>query len=137
MARFFNQEKREYDPSNNGIDWRARDLARLALRGEVESQPIWFDSGDGLLVQCTQENTTLYLNEVADEMDCIHLFDHRDGEVYVWFREQLGDSNFDLMRVSLVPHAQGLYSYYPRDEIVALYIKRQEAITDTIPENWE
>ncbi|GAC1499102.1 MAG: hypothetical protein NVS1B10_01490 [Candidatus Saccharimonadales bacterium] len=124
MARFFNQEQRDYDPSNNGIDWRARDLARLAILGETEAQPVWFESGDGLSIQCTQENTTVYLNEVADEMDCIHVFDKRDEQVYVWFREQLGDQ-FDLMRTALVPHSQGLYSYYPRDEIVAVYIKRQ------------
>ncbi|GAC1503734.1 MAG: hypothetical protein NVS1B10_08870 [Candidatus Saccharimonadales bacterium] len=137
-AGFKDRDQWEFDPSNNGIDWRARDIARLALIGANEPKPVWFTSGDGLDQQCTQNNTTVFINQVADEMDAIQVYDKRDNQCWMWYREQLGDETFDKLWQALIPHAQLMSSYYPREDVVDMYLKRQVVNdADHVPQGWE
>lgn len=126
MSKFGNYEAGSYwTPHYGGVDWELR-RDRLVEQGDLETyRPIGFDSGDGLIQEITQENCSIFLNEVNPAMDMVAVDDPRDEKNYVWFREQNPD-NFARLIGSIGRAATRYLTFYPIEAVVDAYLDRAE-----------
>lgn len=137
---FYHNEQDLYRPTYGDIDWRALRLARLAAQNVVEPTPVWFDSGDGLRQQCTQENTDIYMSQLNDDMDVVLVLDPRDKMKFSFFRDTLGE---DFDRVSRLLQGAGAaavhMTMYPHRKIAELWTNLRQgdlSRADFVPEEW-
>lgn len=133
MAKFGRFESTSgvyWSPSYGDIDWAGR-RARMIEDDEVEAfRPVGFDSEDGLVQEVNQENTGIYLSQVAPELDMIAHLDTRDGEPYLWFREE-NPERFEVLVKSLGRAATQIATEYPVQAVVKAYLDRRSTGLDT------
>lgn len=138
---FYVKNKPMWSPDHNDVDWRDVAIANLGARAaEVMQQSIWFNSGDGLDQECTQENTRIYQSFAHDDSDCVLVYDPRDESNYSIFRDQLDGYDETVSRLHRLGSAVLIFSMYPQEEIARAWLNRlhQDTIGDdfTIPAEW-
>lgn len=57
----------------------------------------WFDSGDGLDMLLHQDNFWVWENRTEPALDMAQVTDPRDSLSWYWFREQLGEDEFEKL----------------------------------------
>ena len=91
MADFVEYPHDEFNPNYGDIHWKFR-LNNMLERAGVEITPVGYSEGAEPM-QVTQENTVIYINQVADEMDCVAVkydLDPEDTWTF-FFREKFTD----------------------------------------------
>lgn len=140
MPRFYHKTQDEFAPRYGDIDWRAMLMAQLALEETELGVPVWFDSEDGLDVQCTQENTDIYVNRLSDDMDVVMVLDQRDTQRYTFYRSSLGSETFDTLSQTLqeLGAAAVHFTVYPLPEIAESWVKQNtvDDLSGFIPDDW-
>lgn len=133
MAKFGTYESNSgeyWSPEYGGIDWGKRQEVFMADDQLEQYNPVGFDSEDGLIVECTQENLTFRLNRVAPDMDMVAMRDVRDDQDYIWFRDN-NPERFAYLYKSLGRAALVITSEYPLEDTVRIYLDRAAAGNDT------
>jgi hypothetical protein len=124
FGKFIPNDGQSWSPDYGDIDWRLLE-SRLIESEDLEAvEPVGFDSGDGLVVECTQEVLVFRTNDVAPAMDMIAQRDERDGCDYIWFREDNPD-RFSGLLESLGQAALKMHSRYPLPDTVDIYLDRR------------
>lgn len=131
-ANFGNYESNTgqyWSPDYGDVDWHLLE-SRLIEAGELDAaQPIGFDSDDGLVVECTQENLVFRTNDVSPGMDMVAMRDPRDNKDYVWFRED-NPERFKGLVLGMGHTALRMHSRYPLPDTVEIYLDRRSTGND-------
>lgn len=139
--KFYNKERQWY-PTYGEIDWRAMLLTKLAVENEtLDDMTIWFDSEDGLDIECTQETCDIFVSKASDDSDAILVLDPRDGMRYSWYRDQIGDETFDRLSQNIqgVGAAAVHFTMFPTEEVAEVWLNRKQgdlSQADFVPEAW-
>lgn len=133
----------KFRPEYGDIQWTHRLNNWLELSG-VELQPVAYREDKKPAMQLTQENTMIFWNMFADEMDCIALmYDQDDGQSTWYFREQLGGiavpeglemDGFEYVATVIGDWALQTMTLYPMENVVDQYNK---FYTPEIPDTLE
>ena len=133
-SNFEFRRENSHNPMYGDVDWRDRYLRRY---GQTMMEA-YFISGDGLELQLTDDNTTLFLNATADEMDVLLVQDPRDGKPYQIWRE--GNPDFDGIYQRIGGYVTCVHNRYTREEVVTQYLLRNLQDldgSDDIPREWD
>jgi hypothetical protein len=140
MADFVEYPQDDFSPEYGGIRWKFRFNNMLEQAG-VGITPVGYSEGAEPM-QVTQENTILYINQVADEMDCVAVkYDLDPQDIWTWyFREKFtDDETFARVVQAVGPWAMQIITLYPMEHVVNQY----EAFNSTdlgeldhIPDDW-
>ena len=115
----------EYDPSHNGIDWKAKFAGEVALAGMDMPPPVWVESSEGVKQQLNQENYFIWINETSDELDCLQVMDVTDGGVWTFFRDDLGSDEYDKLVESTAHAATFIHTVYPPRMVQNLFEEKE------------
>jgi len=114
----------EYDPTHNGIDWKAKFAGEVALVGMEVPPPVWIETTEGHKQQLHQENYYIWINETSDELDCLQVMDERDKGVWTFFRDDMGDE-FDKVLESTAHAATFIHTLYPPRNVQNLFEEQE------------
>jgi len=121
------------------INWKRRLNARLEEQG-VELTPVGYYEGDKPVMQVTQDNTIIYVNQVADELDCVAIrYDQDEKDFWTWyFREKFDRANtFEEIAGVIGVWACNMTTLYPMEHVVQQYEKFNTTdISDSVPVDW-
>lgn len=138
MADFVEYPQDEFSPEYGGVHWKYR-LNDLLEKTGVEIVPVGYKEGDDTM-QVTQENTIIYINQIADEMDCVAVkFDQDPEDIWTWyFREKFGgDEMFAHVTKVVGAWSMQCITMYPLEHVVKQYESfSARDITDFIPDGW-
>lgn len=138
MADFVEYPQDEFNPNYGGINWKPRLNSLLEATG-VGIVPVGYKEGDHTM-QVTQDNTIIYINQIADEMDCVAVkFDQDPEDIWTWyFREKFGgDDKFQHVVQVVGAWATQMITMYPMRHVVEQYEAFNSSdITDFIPDSW-
>lgn len=140
MADFVEYPQDEFRPEYGGIKWSLR-LNELLEKAGVEITPVGYSEGAEPM-QVTQENTVCYINQVADEMDCVAIkFDQDPADLWTWyFREKFTDNEtFARVLHIVAPWAMQSITMYPLQHVVEQYEAFNSidvAGFDHVPDEW-
>lgn len=119
MASFVEIKRDDFNPQYGEVNWKRR--LNIALEaGNVVLSPVGYREDKGVQ-QVTQENTVIYINQVADELDCIAINYEPDGaDIYTWyFRHKFeSDEVFDHVVSVVGTWATQIISMYPLPHVV-------------------
>lgn len=139
MGNFVKLEQDGFNPEFGDIVWRRRLNQRLEER-EVEIEPVGYREGDKPVMQVTQENTVIYINQIADELDCLAVrYDQDEADYWTWyFRNKFeNDEAFGHVVQVVGMWATVMTTLYPMEHVVRQYEAFTDAeIPDSIPEGW-
>lgn len=138
MGRFVGIEKDSSDSVKGDIDWKYRLNNRLEAEGH-ELTPIGYVEDGKPVMQVTQDNTIIYLNRIADEMDGVVVqYDQDPPDTWsFYFREKFEDDEaFDRMVETVGMWACKIVTLYPMEHVVENYVKLNTQNIDFIPEGW-
>ena len=135
-----------FRPEYGDIKWVHRFNNWLEEAG-VEVQPVAYREDKKPAMQITQENTMIFWNMFADEMDCIAImYDQDDGDSTWYFREQLNGlavpEHLECDGLEYVAGVIGQWTLqtmtlYPMQNVVEMYQKfNTPEIPDSLPEGW-
>lgn len=136
MADFVEYPQDEFRPNYGGVDWTPRLNALLEATG-VELVPVAYTEGAEPM-QITQENTIIYINQVADEMDCIAIkFDLDPEDTWTWYWRE----KFTTIPIEQVIGAIGVWAdvqttLYPKKHVVEMYETHHTQDLDHVPDDW-
>lgn len=136
MANFKEYPQDEFRPNYGEISWTPRLNALLEATG-VELTPVGYEETEPM--QVTQENTIIYINQIADELDCIAINYHLDKEgIWTWyFREKFPDDDTFAKVISVVgTWACVMTTLYPMKHVVEQYEAFQAQDLDHVPDDW-
>lgn len=137
MANFKEYPQDNFRPEYGGVSWTHRLNALLEATG-VELVPVGYEETEPM--QVTQENTIVYINQIADELDCIAVkYDLDPEEVWTfYFRENFANSPVPFEHVAQVvgAWATNITTLYPMQHIVERYEAFSAQDLDHIPEDW-
>ena len=137
MADFVEYPQDEFRPEYGGINWIHRLNALLESSG-VEITPVGYTEGSEPM-QINQENCVIYINQVADEMDCVAVNYHLDEkDVYTWyFREKFASPEMFAHVIGVVgAWATQVITLYPMKHVVEQYEAFQATDLDHVPDDW-
>lgn len=138
VGRFFHGTQDHFNPEYGGIIWKRRLNAALE-DAEAEIEPVVYQRGNWPPMQITQENTMLFVNAIADEMDCIGIL-YAPAEEQDWiFREDFDDDerDFDVIASHVGQWALCTTTLYPMANVVAEYERRYDVeIPDELPDGF-
>jgi hypothetical protein len=140
MGNFVPIQTDDYNPEFGGIVWKRRLNQRLEER-DVELTPLGYQEGEKPVMPVNQDNTIIYINQVADEMDCIAVqYTEDEGGVYTWYWREVveaGEHTFEQVASYIGNWAMMITTLYPLEHIVEQYEKMHTRdIVDTIPDDW-
>lgn len=119
MASFVELEQDDFNPQYGEVNWKRR--LNVALEaGNVILQPVGYKEDKGTM-QVTQENTVIYINQIADELDCIAVNYEPDGEnIWTWFWREMfeGDDMFAHVVSVVGAWATQIVTMYPMPHVV-------------------
>lgn len=138
MANFVEYPQDNFRPEYGGVVWIHRLNALLEATG-VEIVPVGYQETETM--QVTQENTVIYINQIADELDCIAVqYDLDQEEIWTFYFR----SNFDKSPVSFEHVAQvvgvwatNITTLYPMKHIVEQYEAFNVQDIDHVPDDWQ
>lgn len=135
-ALFSIGEEDNFRPNYGGVDFTPR-LNNLLEEVDIELVPVNYHEGDKPKMQLTQENTFIFINQVADELDCISVSYDQDpsGIATWWFREKFTDpeASFEKMCGMIGVWATVVTTTYPMKAVVEQY-ERLHSIGDEMPD---
>lgn len=140
MGNFVKIPSDDYNPEFGGIVWKRRLNARLEERG-VELDALGYQEGEKPIMPINQDNTVIYINQVADEMDCIAVqYTEDEGGVFTWYWREVverGEYSFEQIAGYIGNWAMVVTTLYPLENVVKQYeAMNTRDIGDTIPEDW-
>lgn len=135
MADFVEFHKDEFRPGFGGVDWTPRLNQLLEVTG-IELTPVAYQETEPM--QVTQENTIIYINQIADELDCIAVkYDLDEADIWTWYFR----SNFEKSPVPFegVVGVVGVWAcvmttLYPMKHVVEQYEAFNASGLDKIPD---
>lgn len=133
MARFIEHPQDDFRPDYGDICWTSRLNALLEASG-VELNPVAYKETEPM--QITQENTIIYINHIADEMDVIavkYIEDDDDVWTFYW-RESFQESTFEDVTSVIGTWALNMVSLYPMKHIVEQYTGMNSCDLETTPD---
>lgn len=139
MAQFVQFDSDGFNPEYGGVNWKRRLNAKLEEVG-AEIEPVGYAEEGKPAMQVTQENTVIYINQIADELDCIAVkYDQDANDVWTWyFRHKFESPEVFGRVVSVVgTWALQMITMYPMDHVVKQYEAFMASeIPDELPDNW-
>lgn len=137
MGTFSEASNDEFSPQYGGINWKYRLNALLETTG-VEITPIAYSETEPM--QVTQENTVIYINQIADELDCVAIkYDQDPPDIWTWYYTEKFKDHDDFMRVVNIvgPWACVMTTLYPMKHVVEQFEQFHEVGIDHIPDDWD
>lgn len=123
MSGFGEAKLDGFNPEYGGVLWKRR-LNNLLESSGVEIFPVEYDDGVHGPMQITQENTIMFINSVADEMDCIAMnYPPETGQQLWFFREGFAEKGTSIEEVAQYIGAWALQTMtmYPMENVVQTY----------------
>lgn len=136
MAQFIEYPQDDFSPEYGGVKWKYRLNSMLETAG-VELIPVGYE--EDALMQVTQENTVIYINQIADELDCIAVkYDKDPDDIFTfYYREKFDNDEAFQNTVDIVGRwAMNIITLYPMKHIVEQY-ESFHKVTDHVPEEWK
>lgn len=138
-ASFVNLEQDDFNPQYGEVNWNRR--LNVALEaGNVILQPVGYKEDKGTM-QVTQENTVIYINQIADELDCIAVNYEPDGaDMYTWYWREMfeGDDMFAHVVSVVGAWATQIVTMYPLPHVVKQFENFCDAqIPNEVPDGLE
>ena len=133
MAKFVEHHQDEFRPDYGDILWTPR-LNNLLEATGIELKPIAYKETEPM--QITQENTIIYINQIADEMDVVAVnydLDADDVWTFYW-RESFVENSFEEVTGLIGNWAMSMVSLYPMKHIVEQYTGMHSQDLNTIPD---
>ncbi len=128
-ARIDYGEGEPWYPKSEVFNWREIWTGRLALNGKVERPPIFiYIDAEGYSQQLNEQNSMLFINMAANEMDAIAIIDERDGMTWWWFRGV--HDYFEEMVQKIGSYSTVIHNDCPQDQVEANYLRVQKGIMD-------
>jgi hypothetical protein len=111
-----------FNPEYGEVLWKRRLNDRLEEAG-VEIVPIYYFEEGGPLMQVTQENTIIFINEISDELDCVIVqYPPESEDSTYYFRETFGDDEKFMTTIRLIGGwAMMVSTLYPMPQVVEKY----------------
>jgi len=133
MADFIQAEQDLFRPDYGGVIWTPRLNALLEATG-VELTPVAYKETEPM--QVTQENTVIYINQIADELDCLAVqYDQDESGIYTWyFRDSFKSVPFEDVTRIVGVWATVITTLYPMRHVVEQYERFQAKDLDTMPD---
>lgn len=135
MADFVEAEADMFRPQYGEVDWHPRFELLLEATG-VHIVPVAYTEDGDHKMQITQENTIVYINQIADEMDCIAVkYDMDEADTWTWYFR----NSFANIPMEHVIGAIGVWSdvqttLYPKRHVVEQYERFAAKDLDTVPD---
>lgn len=138
MGLFIPHGNDNFNPEYGEINWKRRLNQRLEEAG-VELNSIAYVEQGKEPMQVTQENTHIYINQIADELDCIvvHYDADADKDVWTWyFRHKFeSDELFHEIVTKVGVWATVFQTLYPKEHVVQCYEQLMDGeIPDYLPD---
>jgi hypothetical protein len=139
-ARIIQIEQDNFRPEYGGVQWVRRLNAALE-EANMTLQPLGYteQSDNTRVMQVTQENTHIYINQIADEMDCIAVgYEYDPDGIWTFmYREKFEDDDF-MNAVNVIgPWAMQVVTLYPLEHVVDKYLGfKATDLGDTMPDDW-
>lgn len=132
MADFIQAEQDLFRPDYGGVIWTPRLNALLEATG-VELTPVAYKETEPM--QVTQENTVIYINQIADELDCLAVqYDQDESGIYTWyFRDSFKSVPFEDVTRIVGVWATVITTLYPMRHVVEQYERFQAKDLDERP----
>jgi len=120
MADFIEAKQDLFRPNYGGVLWTPRLNALLEESG-VELTPVAYQETEPM--QVTQENTVIYINQIADELDVVAVkYDLDPDDIWTWyFRESFKSVTFEDVVSVVGPWACMMTTLYPMKHVVEQY----------------
>jgi len=138
MGNFVKLEQDGFNPEFGDVNWKRRLNAKLEEVG-AEIEPVGYAEEGKPAMQVTQENTVMYINQVADELDCVAVkYDQDPDDLWTWyFRHKFGDNDTFARVVGVVgPWAMQVITMYPLEHVVNQFENFMDAeIPDEVPDD--
>lgn len=134
MANFVEYPQDEFNPNYGDINWKPRLNFLLEATG-VELTPVGYSEGIDVM-QVTQENTIIYINQIADELDVIAVkYDKDAADIWTWYWRGC----FTAMPFEEVVQAIGTWcvqttTLYPMKHVVEMYEMHQSQDLNEVPD---
>lgn len=138
MGTFVEYGKDSFRPEYGEVQW-VRRLNQMLEAREAELKPVGYKEDGQPTQQITQENCIVYINQVADELDCVSVMYEPDGEdIWTWyFRHKFESDEMFAHVVNVVgTWATQIVTMYPLPHVVQQYEAFMDAgIPDEIPDD--
>ena len=135
MADFVEYPQDEFRPEYGGINWIHRLNALLESSG-VEITPVGYTEGSEPM-QINQENCVVYINQIADELDCIAVrYDQDPQDVWTWYFREKFTVPFEYVVGAIGAWAMQVTTLYPMKHVVEQYEAFQATDLDHVPDDW-
>lgn len=133
MADFVEAQQDLFRPNYGGVLWTPRLNNLLEVTG-VELRPVAYQETEPM--QVTQENTIIYINQVADELDVIAVkYDLDEADIWTWyFREKFTGIPFEQVVNVVGVWACVMTTLYPMKHVVEQYENFQASDLDSTPD---
>lgn len=133
MADFIEAEQDLFRPDYGGVIWTPRLNHLLEVTG-IELTPVAYQETEPM--QVTQENTIIYINQIADELDVIAVNYHLDDEgIWTWyFRDSFKQVPFEHVVGVVGTWACVMTTLYPMKHVVEQYEAFSASGLDKVPD---
>lgn len=138
MASFVFMNENFYKPEHGGVDWFRRLNNTLEIMG-VEIVPIAYTEDDINFMQVTPENTILYTNTAAPELDCIAVnYELDDDDLWTfYFRNHFNAEEYEKTIANIGMWTMHVATLYPIPFVVEQFEKFEAQDLDHIPDDWK
>lgn len=119
QGRFELRDEEYRCPEYGGIDWRERYLSFLALHDVEMPGSLWFVV-DEWEQELNEENTMLFQNSIAPELDAVAILDQRDNKPFWWHRIRYGEEYEELVQL-VGGYACVFTTDFPLEQVVNSY----------------
>lgn len=135
MADFVEYGQDEFRPQYGEVNWTPRLNALLEATG-VELVPVGYSEDGDYKMQVTQENTIVYINQVADEMDCVAIkYDKDPDDIWTFYwRESFKSVTFEQVVGAIGAWSMQCITLYPMEHVVKQYEAHQSSDLNSYPD---
>ena len=106
-------------PDYGGVDWRDRYLLYLEQNDMEMPGQMWFIVGDHQQ-ELNEENTFVFQNSVAPELNAVAVIDERDSKPFWWHKLRFGEDYEELVE-TIGGYACILTTDFPARQVVDAY----------------
>ena len=110
-----------------GVDWRAIRIRKVG-EATLKAAEVWLivNEDDTEYSQLlNQDNLHIELNTVAPQIDRMSVADERDGEWWVWYRDEMEEDEFETTIDRIGWAGKVVQTMYPQPDVVDLYEARR------------
>lgn len=138
MGNFVKLEQDGFNPEFGDVNWKRRLNAKLEQFG-TEVTPVGYLEAGKPVMQVDQTNTVIYINQVADELDCLAIrYDQDADDLYTWYFRHGFESDDAFAHVVHVvgTWATVMTTLYPMEHVVKQYEAFMDSeIPDEVPDD--